>query len=187
MFDISLRKVIIGSAVIGGVAVAGYYSYKWLTRDTSEKITEHQPVDNAATTEEPPINTTETEPDVDAVKEVAHVQKDDRKMAEKVGQVKNEKEMAATGSHANSTLENGTADGAKDAETTSGAEVEPNRGETVTAKRAVTVEDEHLGACGGSQSRKKAILEIIAAAAVDRLANLLPEEWSSKMRNESKD
>ena len=187
MFDISLRKVIIASAVIGGVAVAGYYSYKWLTKDTnvqeihSNNSETDQSVDNDATTEGPPLNTTETEIDADVVMEVAHVQKDNHKMAEKVGQVKNDKEMAATSSHANSTLENSTADGAKDAES------EPNRGETVTAKRAVTVEDEHLGACGGSQSRKKAIQEIIAAAAVDRLANLLPEEWSSKMRNESKD
>ena len=162
---------------------------KWLTRNTNVREvnsnnseTKDQPFDNAATTEEPPINTrTETEIDADAVKEVTHVQKDGHKMAEKVGQVKNDKEMAATSSHANSTLENGTADGAKNPETTSGAEVEPNHGVT----RAVTVEDEHLGACGESQPKKKPIQEIIAAAAVDRLANLLPKVWSLKMRNES--
>lgn len=39
MFDISLKKIVLGTAVVGGMAVASYYAYKWITteNDTENK------------------------------------------------------------------------------------------------------------------------------------------------------
>jgi len=143
---IPFKKILIGSAVVGGLAVAGYYSYKWFMEDTESKIDEKHDNETGspvnATDEQTSKSVVSEEDDkaTDAIANAIQRQEEtqsccdttkiqDDKTVDQSATMKNDLKEAATSAIAAMEADKEVKDtkGTEDVATTSGAEINSDR------------------------------------------------------------